>query len=158
MGRVYQGNEVADGAELRQDLVEVPDVIAAVTQGRIVERGQPDAIDTQPLQIVQALHQAAQIAGTVGGAVVERPDQYLVEDRVFEPGWVGGQRGRVAEILGIGVFDHTSLDVAALGWIVLDGVGCLVHQFHDATGTRGATIRITPRSMRAITPGAMRIG
>jgi hypothetical protein len=42
------------------------------------------------------------------------------------------------------VFDHTSFDMTASGGIVLDSVSCVVHQFHDATGTRGGTRGITP--------------
>ena len=47
------------------------------------------------------------------------------------------------EVAGFGVLDHPSLDVAALRGVVLDSVYCVAHQFHDATGTRRGTLKIT---------------
>ena len=64
-----QCDEVVDGAEFGQHLVEVPDVVAAVAQRRVVERRQPNAIDAEPLQIIQALDKPTQIARTVRVAV-----------------------------------------------------------------------------------------
>ena len=114
VGGVEQRDEIVDGAELGQHLVEVPDVVAAVTQRRVVERRQPDAVDAEPLQVVQAVYESTQITRTVRTGVEERPDQHLVENGVFEPGRVGGQCGGIVEIVGTGVLDHTSFDVTAL--------------------------------------------
>ncbi|GAB7149793.1 hypothetical protein LRC537489_30350 [Mycobacterium riyadhense] len=52
------------------------------------------------------------------------------------------------------MLDHASFDMTARCGMVLrilpEGVPLVVHQIHDAMGTRGATI--------GITPGAKRIG
>src|SRR3954453_15945204 len=122
--RVEQRHEVVDRAELGQHLVEVADVVAAVAQRRVVERRQPEAVDAEPLQVVQPLDQAAQIARPVRAGVVEGPDEDLVEHGPLEPGGVGGQHTRVAEVLGGGMLDHTVLDMAAPGRVVP------VHQVH----------------------------
>ena len=89
-------DEVVDGAELRQHLVEVADVVAAVAQRRVVERRQPKAVDAKPLQVVELFGEPAQIAGAVGVGVVERPHQHLVEHGALEPGAVRGQGARHA--------------------------------------------------------------
>lgn len=139
---VDQGDEIVDGAEFGQHLVEVANVVTAVAQRRVVERRQPDAVDAKPLQVVEAIDESTQIAGTVRAGVEERPDQHLVEDGVLKPGRIGGQGGGAAEVLGIRMLDHTAFDVTALHGRVLDAVFCLVHCFHDATrtgdGTRGS--------------------
>ena len=59
---VEQRDEVVDGAELGQHLVEVADVVAAVAQRRVVERRQPEAVDAEPLQVVELFGQPAQVA------------------------------------------------------------------------------------------------
>ncbi len=106
--RVEQRDEVLDRAELRQHLVEVADVVAAVAQRRVVERRQPQAVDAEPLQVVQLLDQPAQVALPVAVRVVERPDQHLVEDGALEPGLVVGQRPSRPKSLACGVLDHAA--------------------------------------------------
>ena len=96
-------HEVLDGAELGQHRAEVADVVAAVAQRRVVERRQPQAVDAQPLQVVELLGQPAQVAGAVPVGVGERPDQYLVEHRALEPVVVDVQRAGVAEVVGRGL-------------------------------------------------------
>ena len=118
--RVEQRHEIVDGAELRQHLVEVADVVATVTQRRVIERRQPEAVDAKPFQIVELLDQTAQIARTVGAGVVERPHQHLVEHRPLEPGAVFGQHGGMVEVVGGRVFHHAAFDVAALCRVVVD--------------------------------------
>ena len=78
-------DEVAEVAELRQHLQVVADVVAAVAQRRLVDRQQPDAVDAEPLQVVELLGQAAQVAGAVAVAVVEAADEHLVEDGALVP-------------------------------------------------------------------------
>jgi hypothetical protein len=81
-------HEVAEVAELRQDLEEVGDVVAAVAQRRLVDRQQPQAVDAEPLQVVHLVGQAADVAGAVAAGVVEAADEHLVEDRALVPGGV----------------------------------------------------------------------
>ena len=115
---VEQFDEIVDGAELGQHLVEVADVVAAVAQRRVVERRQPKTVDAKPLQVVELFGQPTQVTAAVGVGVVERPHQHLVEHRTLEPGAVLGQGAGVTEVFGGGVFDHAVLDVAALRRIV----------------------------------------
>ena len=117
---VEQGHEVVDRAVLRQHLVVVADVVAAVAPRRVVERRQPEAVDAEPLQVVELVGQPAQVAGAVVVGVEERLHQHLVEHGPLVPGAVLGQDPGVAEVVGGGMLDHAVLDVAALGGIVLD--------------------------------------
>ena len=78
-------------AELRQHAGVVADVVAAVAQRRGEERRQPEAVDAEPLQVVELVGQAAQVAGAVAVGVGEAADQHLVEDGALEP--VGSLRG-----------------------------------------------------------------
>ena len=78
-------HEVAEVAELRQHREEVADVVAAVAQRRLVERQQPEAVDAEPLQVVELLDQAAEVAGAVAVGVGEAADEHLVEDGALVP-------------------------------------------------------------------------
>src|SRR4029079_13261450 len=71
--------------ELRQHLQEVADVVAAIAQRRLVDRQQPDAVDAQPLEIVELLRQAANVAGAVRVGIVKAADQNFVENRALVP-------------------------------------------------------------------------
>ena len=81
--------DVLDRAVVGVDRVEVGDVVAAVAQRRGVERQQPDAVDPEPLQVVELLGQPAEVARAVAVAVEEAADVDLVEDRALEPQRVG---------------------------------------------------------------------
>ena len=120
VGGVDQRDEVLDGAELRQHLVEVADVVAAVAQRRVVERRQPQAVDAKPFQVIELVDQTAKVARSVGAAVVERPHQHLVEHGTLEPGAVLGDDRGLGEIVGGRMFHHAVFDVAALRGVMLD--------------------------------------
>ena len=77
--------EVVDGPVVGIDLVEVGDVVAAVAERRRIERQQPDAVDAEPLQVVELVGEAAEIAGAVVVPVEERAQVDLVEDGRLEP-------------------------------------------------------------------------
>ena len=77
--------EVLDRPVVGMDREEVGDVVAAVAQRRLVHRQQPDAVDAEPLQVVELLDQPAEVAGAVVVAVEEAADVDLVEDRALEP-------------------------------------------------------------------------
>ncbi len=80
--------DVVDRAVGGQDGVVVLDVVAAVAEWGVVERQQPEAVDAQPAQVVEALDQPRKVADAVGVAVRESADQHLVEDGALEPEWV----------------------------------------------------------------------
>ena len=77
--------EVVDRPVVGMDREEVGDVVAAVAQRRLVHRQQPDAVDAEPLEVVELLDQSAEVAGAVVVAVEEPADVDLVEDRGLEP-------------------------------------------------------------------------
>ena len=101
-------DEVVDGAELRQHRAEVADVVAAVAQRRVVERRQPDAVDAQPLEVVELLGEPAQVAGAVAVGVGERADEHLVEHGTLEPVVVDAQGAGLAVVVGRALDDLPS--------------------------------------------------
>nr|BBJ55753.1 hypothetical protein SAVMC3_83820 [Streptomyces avermitilis] len=105
VGRVHELDEVGQVTELGQHRGVVGDVVAAVAQGGLEERRQPQAVHAQPLQIVQLGGQALQVADTVAVAVLEGADQDLVEDGAFEPLRIAVLGGRVLEGVRDGLVD-----------------------------------------------------
>ena len=90
-------HEVGEVAELRQDVGVVGDVVAAVAQRRLEERRQPEAVDAEPLEVVELGGQALEVADAVAVAVLEGADQDLVEDGALEPVRVALLGGDVLE-------------------------------------------------------------
>ena len=85
VGGLDEAADVLDRAVVGLDREEVGDVVAAVAQRRLEERQQPDAVHAQPLQVVELLGQAAEVAGTVAVGVEEGACVDLVEDGRLEP-------------------------------------------------------------------------
>ena len=77
-----------DVAVLGEDGEEVADVVAAVAQRRLVEGQQPEAVDAQPLEVVELLGEPSEVAGAVAVGVVEAADQHLVEHGPLVPAGV----------------------------------------------------------------------
>jgi hypothetical protein len=82
---LQERHQVTDAPVVGVDVEEVTDVVATVAERRRVERQHPDAVDAEPLHVVELLAQAAQITGAVVVGVVVTPDEHLVEDGVLEP-------------------------------------------------------------------------
>jgi len=115
VGGVDKRNEVLDGAEFREDLAEIADIVTAVAQGRVVERREPQAVDTEPLQVVELFLDTLQRAGTSVVWVVESADEDLVEYGVLIPLGIGALPGLVAGGGGGGiVFAGVCLDEETL--------------------------------------------
>src|SRR6266849_10280297 len=85
VGGLDERTEVFDRAVVGMDREEVGDVVAAVAQRRRVHRQQPDAVDPEPLQVVELVGEPAEVAGAVVVPVEEAADVDLVEDRRLEP-------------------------------------------------------------------------
>src|SRR6266508_455620 len=85
MGLIDEALEIVHEPVVGMDREEVGDVVAPVAQWRLVHRQEPDAVDAEPLQVVELLDQAAEVAGAVVVAVEEAADVDLVEDRGLEP-------------------------------------------------------------------------
>ena len=77
--------EVLDRPVVRMHAEEVGDVVAAVAERARVGREQPDAVDPEPLQVVELLGEPAEVPGPVVVAVEEPAQVDLVEDRGLEP-------------------------------------------------------------------------
>ena len=96
VGLLDQLDGVGQVAVLGQDGEEVADVVAAVAQGRLVEGQQPEAVDAEPLEVVELLGEAPQVAGAVVVGVVEAADEDLVEDGPLVPAVVAAARSTSA--------------------------------------------------------------
>jgi hypothetical protein len=85
--------EVVERAELRVDRAVVGDVVAPIGVGRRHDRAQPNRVDAEPIQVIEMLRYACEIADTVTVRVRERPDVDVVHDSVAPPHGLG-RRGR----------------------------------------------------------------
>ena len=77
--------EVLERAELGVHGAVVGDVVAPVVVRRGHRRVEPDAVDPEPLEVVESRDDAAQIADSVAVGVGERARIDLVEDAVLPP-------------------------------------------------------------------------
>jgi len=91
MRLVDESRDVVDVAVVGQDGAVVGDVVSAVTQRALLEREQPDAVDSEPLEVLELADQSGEVADAVVVAVVERPDGEFVEHRSLEPERVLGE-------------------------------------------------------------------
>ena len=87
--RAQHLGEVAVGAELGVDAVEVADVVAVVATGGGMERHEPQARDADAGQVVEPVGEALQVAATVAVGVEEALHRQAVEDRVLPPDVAG---------------------------------------------------------------------
>ena len=98
----HEGPEVRHLAVGRIDRLEVGDVVAVVAQRRRIEGQQPDRRDAQRLHVVEALHQAGEVADAVAVRILEGFHVQLVDDRVLVPvglGAVDDAVGAMDEVL-----------------------------------------------------------
>ena len=73
----------------------VRDIVAIVLPRRRTEWKNPNRRNAEVLDVVELLRQTGKVAHPVIHRVVERPDVHLIDDRVFEPEGVAGNRGRL---------------------------------------------------------------
>ena len=92
------GEQPVEGGQVAEegvDVAEVGHVVAEVGHRRPVERRQPDGVDPQPGQVVEALPDALEVAHAVAVGVGEGPGVHLVDDAGAPPrGRSGGRHGR----------------------------------------------------------------
>src|SRR5581483_9581440 len=79
LGLVHELDEVARRAEARVDGVEVGDVVAVVAAGRGLERREPDRVDPEALDVVEAAGEAFEVAAAVAVRIHERLDVEAVD-------------------------------------------------------------------------------
>src|SRR5262249_39344695 len=95
VGLLDQLHGVGQHAVSGQNGEEVGNVVAAVPEGRLVEGQEPDAVDPQPLQVVEPAGEASQVTLAVDVAIGEAPDEDFVEDGLLVPpgvAWLGMHR------------------------------------------------------------------
>ncbi len=92
VGVLHQGDEVVEVPDVGRDRQEVTDVVATVVQRRGIEGQQPDTVDAEPLQVVELLAQAFEVAYPVRVGIEEAPREQLVEDGLLVPPRVVGDR------------------------------------------------------------------
>ena len=125
VGGVDELHEVGEVAELGQHGGVVGDVVTAVAQGGLEERRQPEAVDAQPLQVVQLGGEALEVADAVAVAVLEGADEDLVEDGALEPVGIPVLGGSVLEgVVDRLVDDHGVGDPPIGGGRSQDGRMC----------------------------------
>ncbi len=105
VGGVDELHEVGEVAELGEHGGVVGDVVSAVAQGGLEEGRQPEAVDAEPLQVVEFGGDALEVADTVAVAVLEGTDEDLVEDGSLEPVGVAVLGGGVLERVRNGLVD-----------------------------------------------------
>ena len=88
MGVLDHSGEVVDASELGCDGQEVADVVAAVTKRRWIKGQEPDAVDTQPLEVLELFTQTREIPDPVRVGIEEAPREELVEDGSLIPSHV----------------------------------------------------------------------
>ena len=86
MCRLQQGVKVCHRAEVLHDGAVVGDVVAVVVVGRLVDRGEPDDIDAELLEIRDAARDARQVADAVAVRILETARINLIDDGLFPPG------------------------------------------------------------------------
>jgi hypothetical protein len=85
MGRMREGNEIAERAKPRIDGIEVGHVIAVVAVRRRVERQKPDARCAERFDMIEPVGKPAEIADPVAVGIHEGFDIDAVDDGVLVP-------------------------------------------------------------------------
>jgi hypothetical protein len=115
VGGIDELDEVGQVAEFGQYGGVVRHVVTAVPQGRLEERREPEAVDPEPLQVVQLGGDALEVADAVAVAVLERTHQNLVEDGSFEPVGITVLCRRVLERVVDGLVDDHDVGDPPIG-------------------------------------------
>ena len=84
-GLLDQAVEVGHGPQVGLDGAEIGDVVAPVGVGRHRDRAEPDAVDTQPLEMVEVVDDPLDVSRPVTVAVGEGAGVDLIEDGALPP-------------------------------------------------------------------------
>ncbi len=92
MRGVHEMPEVLERAVIRVDVLVIGDVVAVIAQRRRIERQQPDAGDAEARHVIELGVQPREIADAVVVGIEERLHVELVDDGVFVPKRIVGNR------------------------------------------------------------------
>src|SRR5690606_16803844 len=98
-GAVHQAGQVVVGAVAGGDGEVVGDVVAGVPEGRGEARVEPDGVHAEPLEMVEPLLDAGEVADAVAVGVREALRIDLVEDGVGQP--LAGRACVMTEVRGL---------------------------------------------------------
>ena len=98
----HQAVEVVQGPEVGMDGTEVRDVVAPVRVGRRGDGREPEAVDAEPLEMVEMRDEAGKVADAVAVGIGEGPRVDLVEHRGLPPRPVGLGGGVGSQPPGLG--------------------------------------------------------
>jgi hypothetical protein len=82
---VRQLDEITQRPVAGIDRVMVGDVVAVVLAGRFLERHEPDRVDAQPVEVIEAPLQALEVADAVAGGVHVGLHVEAIDDGVLVP-------------------------------------------------------------------------
>ena len=85
MRLVQQCFELLQGAVFRVYIAIIRHVVAVIRVGGRIQRGEPNALAPEALDIVELFENALQIADPVAAAIHEAPGPYLIKRHVFIP-------------------------------------------------------------------------
>ena len=80
-----KARDVVDITIVCEHRTVVGNVVPAVAQRALLKRQEPDAVDAEPLEILELADQAGEVADSVVVAVVKGTYRQLVEHGSFEP-------------------------------------------------------------------------
>ena len=85
MGPLDQGVEVFEAAEQAVDVGVVGDIVAHVFLRALEDRGEPEGVDAEPGDVVEAAQDTRQVADAVAIAVLERARIDLIDNPAAPP-------------------------------------------------------------------------
>ena len=85
MSFVDEPVEGRERAEQRVDVLVIGDVVAEVGHRRSIERGEPEPLDAQPLEVLEPTRDPIEIAGSVAVGILEAPGVDLIQRSAAPP-------------------------------------------------------------------------
>ena len=77
--------QIGEAAEERVDAAIIGDVVAVIGHGRRIDRRDPDGVDAEPSEVIEAARDAGEIADTVAVGVLERARIDLIDGPPLPP-------------------------------------------------------------------------
>src|SRR5262245_985257 len=108
MRLIQKPTDISHRAVIAKDPSILSHVVPVVSERRREKRKEPDAVDSQPLQIVQLLGEAGKVSDAVAVLVEEGLPRELAEHGVLVPEWIHHSPRRLYVTLSMGSFAMNS--------------------------------------------------